>query len=1508
MLPIRTLRCVLLTCLLPPVVLLSILLGASLSMAQEASGEAGPDQVEEVQQVARQATGLRVGGYVQNVDPRQFPVPVNGGFVQQLANRVIDPLAARSLVIEGGAIKISLTVVDSCLLPRDLVDAAKAIASQQTGIPVEQMMVSATHAHSVPAVQGIHGSEASETYRQQLTQQLADSIIEANRRLRPAEVGWARQSLDRFVYCRRWLMKPGTALTIPFTGRDSNQVQMNPGHGNANRVRKVGPVDTDVMVLAFRAPESGKPLAVLGNFNTHYAGAPAISSDYFGHFCRKIGARLDQQVDEQFVALMSNGTSGDANCIDFSQDKAVPFDAAEVADAVMEKATVAYKSINNWSQQLPLAMTQQELTLAVRMPSDAEVEKAREVTASWLHERLPQNVHEVYARETILLSELPTTRVAVLQTLRIGDFAITAAPCEIYGSTGLHLKSHSPFPDTMNIGWANDYLGYLPPPEHFELGGYTTWRARSSCLEENAEPKLRGKLLEMLNQLHQQPAPAQQAPAQPQQVQRQQAFPPQLAVGLFNSIPGVDVQLVASEPQVVDPVSVAFDAAGRMWVVEMRDYPTGPSSAADFGGRIKVLQDLDGDHHYETATTFADCLEFPTGVMPFRNGVVVTHAGRVTWMADADGDLKCDIQRDLFSGFAEENEQLRANHPTWTLENTIHVASGLRGGQITSVDGRWPATSQPVALAARDFEFQPDGGRYQAVAGNSQFGFFQDSLGNRFVCSNRNPAKVILAASDRVAANPLLPQDHWIVDVIPAAEASQVFSLTEAWTTSNLHAGQFTAACGVFRYESDLLAADFEHDFFVCEPTASAVCRYRTTSFGLVPTTKREHPGREFLASTDPWFRPVDLTDGPDGAIYVVDMHRAVIEHPQWVPDAWKASIDKRWGDQAGRIYRLVPSGTSQPTTDSTLKSMSLENAEPRELISQLGNKNRWRRNTSARLLYERANDGESQVREQIVGALRQYVRECVMKSQTTASGGTSQALWLLAASDALDQQTLLNAFSDEHPAVRRQAVKLARGRASAPVAPLLDRCSDDTDSGVRFEWLVQFAEAATAPQLARWVRRSSRELVQDKDSMWLADGLSLASPRQLPAVLAELATSPGLPVAQQPALLDLLGPWVERAGWEAEPQVLVAILDSQAELFSDSSLGDFLLARYVSGMNRRGRSMANLLDKLPESLPESLTEPFAGAEFPRAAWVAAQRRAVPLAGDPRRTSVERERALTLALAGDDQLASELCMQVLREYPAEYHASAIQRLARLDDADTAKTLLDQFSDLPTASIHLLIAAMARGDAWGEMLVESISSGGLPVGYIDPVSWGLLKRHANPEVRNLASEISEKIESSDRGKLTATYLAAMKTGSAAGDLAAGALAAGRQLFAQHCAACHRIGGVGHDVGPNISDLRIETEAELITAILNPNMAIDADYFAYTMLTTDGRIFEGRLLDTNPATVTLVIQNGETQTLDREQIESLQATGRSLMPEGFEQQLTPPQMTDLVNYLKNWRIRD
>ncbi len=444
---------------------------------------------------------FRAGAFAADVTPTKFPVIINGGVAERTADKVVDPLHARCLVLDDGAGQLAIAVVDSCMVPRAILDEAKQRAHAATGIPTERMLISSTHTHSAPSVAGALGSDVSEQYAKTLPDRIARGIVSAWKNLAPARIGWAVGKDPKNVFCRRFLMKPGTAPTNPFSGTENDRAQMNPGYLNPNAVERTGPVDTDVSVLSVQTPQ-GRPIALLANYSTHYAGSPAVSADYFGVFCRRIGQLIGaEQGEPPFVGMLCNGTSGDANCCDFVNARR-KFDRFTVAEDVARAAHEAYRRIE-YHDWVPLVMQEQLLKLDVRMPRAEEVAKAKQFMAT-LEGRKPRNWTEVYARETILLDRMPPTRELKLQAIRLGGLGITAMPNEVFGSTGLAIKAKSPLRPTLNISLANGGEGYIPPPAQHRLGGYTTWRARSSCLEVDAEPKIAASVLELLGRVAQQ--------------------------------------------------------------------------------------------------------------------------------------------------------------------------------------------------------------------------------------------------------------------------------------------------------------------------------------------------------------------------------------------------------------------------------------------------------------------------------------------------------------------------------------------------------------------------------------------------------------------------------------------------------------------------------------------------------------------------------------------------------------------------------------------------------------------------------------------------------------------------------------------------------------------------------------------------------------------------------------------------------------------------------------------
>jgi hypothetical protein len=446
---------------------------------------------------------FRAGAFAVNINPVKFPVSVNGGMSDRQATKAHDPLQARCLVLDNGNTKIAIAVCDSCMIPREILDEAKRQASKLTGIPADRMLISATHTHTAPTLGSVFQSDPDPDYVKYLPGKIAEGIQKAVKNLAPARIGWAVGKDPTQVFNRRWKMKPGTIAADPFGGL-ADQVRMNPGYQAKGLIEPAGPIDPEVSILSLQSPE-GRPIALLANYSLHYVGGvPELSADYFAAFAERMTQLLDAgKVEPAFVGIMSNGTSGDINNINFAgpaPKRQAPYEQARiVANSVAKAAHQAYKSIKH-KDWVDLKMAQKEIELGVRLPSAADVERAREILAK-AKGKVLQTMPEVYANETVHLAKYPAKVKVILQAIKIGELGIVADPCETFVEIGLEIKKKSPMRATFTIELANGYNGYLPTLEQHKLGGYETWRARSSYLEVDAATKITATLLNLLNQV-----------------------------------------------------------------------------------------------------------------------------------------------------------------------------------------------------------------------------------------------------------------------------------------------------------------------------------------------------------------------------------------------------------------------------------------------------------------------------------------------------------------------------------------------------------------------------------------------------------------------------------------------------------------------------------------------------------------------------------------------------------------------------------------------------------------------------------------------------------------------------------------------------------------------------------------------------------------------------------------------------------------------------------------------
>ncbi len=456
-----------------------------------------------LEKLEAEAVEFRAGASAVDVSPRQFPVSLRSGKAMD-ANAVHDPLHARAIVLDDGETTLAITVLDALGAPPEMLNEAKQIAAEKTGIPVERMLISSTHSHSTPPSNRTEGSPGDVAYRALLVNGLSQAIIEAFEKREPASVGVASHDLPEEVFNRRWFLKPGKMPVNPFEKMDI--VKMNPGTSPDVLDRPAGPTDPELMVLSLQNAKR-KPIGLLANYALHYVGGVTernASSDYFGEFSRLMPSRL--RAGPEFVAVMSNGASGDINNIPFlvNRPPREPFEQIRiVATKAADAAYFAYKKIDSHDPNVTLDMIEREVDIKYRRPSEDDVAAAQKVLALTDPDdisKLPNKAQD-YARQTIRAHEREEEFLTVtIQAIRVGEFAIVGIPFETLVEIGLEIKDRSPFAKTMVIGLANGRHGYLPPPEQHRLGGYETWLG-TNIVQEDASVILTENLLEMLNEL-----------------------------------------------------------------------------------------------------------------------------------------------------------------------------------------------------------------------------------------------------------------------------------------------------------------------------------------------------------------------------------------------------------------------------------------------------------------------------------------------------------------------------------------------------------------------------------------------------------------------------------------------------------------------------------------------------------------------------------------------------------------------------------------------------------------------------------------------------------------------------------------------------------------------------------------------------------------------------------------------------------------------------------------------
>ncbi|PHS03019.1 MAG: hypothetical protein COA78_19465 [Blastopirellula sp.] len=1417
---------------------------------------------------------FQAGAFAVDISPTEFPVIVNGGMYERTASQIRDRLHARCIVLDDGQTRLAIVVVDSCMIPRKLLDEAKELAKKATGIPPNRILISATHTHSAPSVMGCLGSSADERYSKFLPVQIAKGIQQASKNLQPARIGWASAENHESVFIRRYLMKPGTARTNRFSGKQNDQAQMNPGHGNPNKIKRTGTVDPEVSVVSIQTRD-GKPIALLGNYSTHYAGSAALSADYFAVFAnemeRLIGA---ENQTPAFVGIMSNGTSGDTNCLDFEKDSKRKFDALSIGKNVAQTGFAAYNKIQ-YFDWVPLVMAETKLELNVRMPSAEEVTEAKEYLKQF-NGRKPRGLEEVYARETVLISEQPPTRELKLQALRIGDLGIATIPNEVYSETGLAIKKESPLKSTFTIELANGAEGYIPPPEQHKLGGYTTWRARSSLLEEQAEPKIRKTVIELLNKVQQANVPRSIKAGK--KVSRNSAdllhslseyknrpfvaspVSPEESLKYLQIAKGYKIELVAAEPLIEDPVAFDWSEDGRLWVVEMTDYPLGVDGNGKPGGRIKVLEDTNQDGKYDKATVFASGLSFPNGILCWKDGILVTCAPDILFLPDRDENDKADSIEKIYSGFTEGNPQLRINGLRWGLDNWVYCANG-----ISSVDPIQSSQSdQKIAIRGRDLRIDPRTGKFEALTGRAQFGRNRDDFGNWFGCSNAKPMWHYVLEDRYISRNPFLKVSQSINDVSVTPAPGAIFPIGRRGIFFHeSQVGHHTSANSAMVYRDSLLFGN-QSFCFTSEPVNNLIHRERIMRKGSTFTSQRidEESNQEFLASFDNWFRPNMMRTGPDGALWIADIYREVIDHPQYVPkDRW-SELDFRAGEGLGRIYRVVPIGKELRTIPD------MTNLSPIQVAKLMTSPNGIVRDRAQRHL--------------VLNNLQQASKTLRALSQSGLLPQTQiQSLWTLQGLGTLKISDVVTALSDKHPEVQRNAIQLSEfyPQEFQLFSPSFNELTQNSDESVRLQLALSLGEhdsSNTSSLIALLSRTSGDSHFQDA----LLSSLTTENIDQVTQEFFQKETE------SQPHQFGatLLAMAIRMGKIETAAKHLPLYLrESDLEVWQLTAL-----TQISAALSEKKLTMTDLIRKSED------------ATQVQQQWETMRTQLSKKVIDIKQSDSLRIAAISvlgITSKGDAELTTLLSEELLTSSQSfAVQQAAIQSLSSIAGDRVPELLFANWKSHTPQLRQEIITVLLSRKSWTTQLISDLeSSDNVRAADIDTTSRQLLLRNRDSNLQKKAAAIFESVKDVDRALVIQNYQTALEQ--------TGSVELGRKTFIERCSSCHQLEGQGIQVGPDLKGLTTTTPESFLTSILDPNRSIDARYLGYNLLTVSGITFSGILADESGSSLTLLTQNGKKQVVPRHEIEEIQSTGISLMPQGFEKDITITQMRDLLSYLED-----
>ncbi len=1187
-----------------------------------------------------------------------------------------------------------------------------------------------------------------------------------------------------------------------------------------NRRNPDGPVDHDLPVMAIKSPD-GKIRGVWANYACH---AVTLSHNKIGGDWPGFAQQAIEDSHPGIIALFSIGCGADSNPVSGVVGDKVDLASRQglaMAQSVEAVLQAPMKPING-----SLSTNQKTIDLALGdHPSRARwIELAKKTDAIGHHARV--NISRLDKGEP-----LPRSVPYGITTWTFGDsLSMVFLPGEVVVDYSHRLKRELDKSKLWVTAYANDSPCYIPSERILREGGYEGGGAMvyydlpvpfRAGLEDKILAEVRAQLPKLI---------VSEPPVSG-------AISPLESLAKIQVRPGMKAEIVAAEPMVQSPVAIDFGHDGSLWVAEMFDYPMGPKGNYEPAGRVRLLDQMNERGIPKRSRVFLDGIPFPTGITVWRKGVLICAAPDILYAEDTDGDGKADIVEKRFSNFNTGNFHARVNSLVPGLDGWIHGSCGLLGGQILS-----HKTGKILALGGRDFRIKPDTGEMEPATGQTQQGRIRNDFGQWFGCDNTTLATHLVVADEALRRNPFAVYPSVVARIATSPSVTrlhpvgpvQMFQLSGAPNSA-------TAATGIGVYRDNLLGQSLRGDLFTCESVNLLVHRMKLVPKGstfeaIIPPGEEK---AEFIASGDPWFRPVQMRTGPDGAIWIVDMHRAVIEHPRWIPQVELDRVDTRAGAEMGRILRIVP-------TDKPLRTIpKLPQLDPGDLAQAMDTPNGTLRDMVMQEILFRP----VRVRALVASHLK-----------TLDFKDPAVRIQALATLEVLDSNAVTSRLSkslqDHDPGVQAMALRLAGPRMNDPkTLSLVVDLSTNPDPRVRLEAAIALGNSDT-PQAVEALRKLWN--LAEGDPYLVAAIQSSIRPTTVGALIRSFIQSSNPPGGSLSSLFAMAS---AQKNFSVLEESLLLYLEEDPAKGKMASVG-LLLGFGVAPQQKAGVERLEIWKQLARAI----------------------------VADPLKPLDQRVAAIgLLGYSGkDDPLLAGLLNP---QHPPQIQIAAMDRLEKMPTATVTlmKALVGLSPSFRNAALERIL-----GRQGGDLaLVKALEQKVISQSILDAGMRQRLLMTRDDGLRKRAQAVLETSLEGGRGLVIAQYPKISTKGDPI---------KGREHFKKECAGCHRLDGMGFEVGPDLAMVTGKGYDWLIQEILDPSRNMDGRYAQIVIATKKGQILSGLVASENASSISLKMQEGRMQSILRSEIEEMATYGKSLMPEGLEKHLNPAAMMDLIAYLQ------